>query len=60
MKCEYTAEIYRALTKEEILNRYRNDPDYHSGKKNFALYEYWQILRNWRSCIAVHITILKN
>ena len=43
MKCEYTAEIYRALTKEEILNRYRNDPDYHSGKKNFALYEYWHL-----------------
>ena len=43
MKCEYTAEIYRALTKEEILNRYRNDPDYHSGKKNFALYKYWHL-----------------
>lgn len=37
MKCEYTAEIYRALTKEEILNRYRNDPDYHSGKKKKEL-----------------------
>lgn len=43
MKCEYTAEIYRALTKEEILNRYHNDPDYRSGKKNFALYEYWHL-----------------
>lgn len=43
MKCEYTAEIYRALTSEEIVNRYRNDPDYHSGKKQFALYEYWHL-----------------
>lgn len=43
MKCEYTAEIYRALTKEEIMNRYQNDPDYRSGKKNFALYEYWHL-----------------
>lgn len=43
MKCEYTAEIYRALTKEEILHRYQTDPDYRSGKKNFALYEYWHL-----------------
>ena len=43
MKCEYTAEVYRTLTKEEILNRYQNDPDYRSGKKNFALYEYWHL-----------------
>lgn len=46
MKCEYTAEIYRALTKEEILNRYRNDPDYHSGKRillcmNTGTYSIW-------------------
>ncbi len=43
MKCEYTAEIYRALTKEEILKRYQNDPEYRSGKKKFALYEYWHL-----------------
>lgn len=43
MKCEYTAEIYRALTKEEIMNRYQNDPDYRNGKKHFALYEYWHL-----------------
>lgn len=43
MKCEYTAEIYRALTKEEIMYRYQNDPDYRSGKKHFALYEYWHL-----------------
>lgn len=43
MKCEYTAEIYRALTKEEIMSRYQNDQDYRSGKKKFALYEYWHL-----------------
>lgn len=43
MKCEYTAEIYRALTKEEILSRYQTDLDYRSGKKKFALYEYWHL-----------------
>lgn len=43
MKCEYKAEIFRALTKEEILRRYNEDPDYRSGKKQFALYEYWHL-----------------
>lgn len=43
MKCEYTAELYRALTPQEILNRYQNDEDYRSGKKEFALYEYWNL-----------------
>lgn len=39
MKCEYQAEIYRALTPDEIMYRYKNDPDYRSGKKQFELYE---------------------
>lgn len=43
MKCEYQAEIYRALTPEEIMHRYKNDPDYRSGKKQFELYEYWHL-----------------
>lgn len=43
MTCEYTAELYRALTPEEILKRYRNDEDYRTGKKEFALYEYWNL-----------------
>lgn len=43
MKCEYQAEIYRALTPDEIMYRYKNDPDYRSGKKQFELYEYWHL-----------------
>ena len=43
MKCEYQAEIYRALTPDEIMYRYKNDPDYRSGKKQFELYEYWNL-----------------
>lgn len=43
MRCEYQAEIYRALTPDEIMYRYKNDPDYRSGKKQFELYEYWHL-----------------
>lgn len=43
MRCEYTAEIFRELTPDEILYRYQNDPDYRSGKKQFELYEYWHL-----------------
>ena len=39
----YVNEIYRELTPGEILERYRNDGDYHSGRKEFALYEYWHL-----------------
>lgn len=42
-RCIGTTEIYRPLAKKEILERYQNDPDYHSGKKNFTLNEYWHL-----------------
>lgn len=42
-RCIGTTEVYRSLTKEEILDRYRNDSDYYSGKKKFSLYEYWYL-----------------
>ena len=40
---EYTNEIYRELTPEEIFDRYTNDKAYRSGRKAFALYEYWHL-----------------
>lgn len=45
MRFEYKHEIFRELTPEEILYRYKNDPDYHNGRKAFALYEYWHLFR---------------
>ena len=36
-------EVYRELTPEEIWERYQNDEDYRSGKKEFALYEFWNL-----------------
>lgn len=36
-------DLYRELTPEEILDRYQNDDDYKSGRKQFALYEYWHL-----------------
>ena len=36
-------EVYRELTPEEILDRYEHDADYRSGRKDFALYEYWHL-----------------
>ena len=36
-------DLYRELTPEEILDRYHNDEDYRSGRKQFALYEYWHL-----------------
>lgn len=39
----YVSEIYRELTPLEILYRYDNDDDYRSGRKDFALYEYWHL-----------------
>lgn len=41
----YGYEIFRELTPEEILERYRNDEDYRSGRKKFALYEYWHLFQ---------------
>lgn len=45
MRFEYKHEIYRELTPEEILNRYETDEDYRTGKKDFALYEYWHLFQ---------------
>ncbi|MGN0191149.1 MAG: hypothetical protein ACI39U_05785, partial [Candidatus Cryptobacteroides sp.] len=39
----YSYEIFRELTPEEILERYLHDADYRSGRKQFALYEYWHL-----------------
>lgn len=39
----YSYEIFRELTPEEILDRYLHDEDYRSGRKQFALYEYWHL-----------------
>lgn len=36
-------EVYRELTPEEIWDRYQNDEDYRSGRKEFALYEFWNL-----------------
>lgn len=40
---KYVNEVFRQLTPEEILHRYKTDADYRSGKKSFALYEYWHL-----------------
>lgn len=36
-------EVYRELTPEEIWERYSTDEDYRSGRKEFALYEFWNL-----------------
>ncbi len=41
----YVQEINRELTPAEILDRYEHDYDYRSGKKAFALYEYWHLFQ---------------
>lgn len=45
VKYEYTYELYRELTPEEIMDRYNNNEEYRSGKKHFALYEYWNLFK---------------
>lgn len=42
-ECKY--EIFRELTSEEIYERYKHDPNYGSGRKRFALYEYWHLFQ---------------
>ena len=42
---EYIHEIFRELNPDEILDRYRNDPEYKSGKKQFTRYEYWHLFQ---------------
>ena len=41
----YGYELFRELTPAEILHRYYSDEDYRSGRKQFALYEYWHLFR---------------
>ncbi len=43
MRFEYKHEIFRELTPDEILYRYKHDDAYRNGKKQFALYEYWHL-----------------
>ncbi len=45
VRYQYGYEIFRELTPEEILERWRTDGDYRSGKKKLALYEYWHLFR---------------
>ena len=45
VKYEYVYEVFRALTPDEIANRYYNDPAYKDGKKQFSRYEYWHLFQ---------------
>lgn len=45
VRYQYGYEIFRELTPAEIMERYRSDEDYRSGKKKFALYEYWHLFQ---------------
>ena len=45
VKCSYKSEVYRPLTPEEILNKYRSDSLYYTGKKPMLLYEYWNLFQ---------------
>ncbi len=45
VKYTYRHEVFRPLTPQEILRRYRHDEDYKSGKKHFKVYEYWELFR---------------
>lgn len=40
---EYKHEIFRELNPDEILDKYRNDPAYRDGGKQFTRYEYWHL-----------------
>lgn len=42
---EYIHEIFRELNPDEILDRYRHDPEYKSGRKQFTRYEYWHLFQ---------------
>ena len=45
VKYEYKHEIFRELNPEDIMDKYQNDPDYRSGKKQFSRYEYWHLFQ---------------
>ncbi len=41
----YKHEVFRPLTPEEMLHKYRYDEEYKSGKKHFRASEYWELFR---------------
>lgn len=45
VKYQYLHEIYRELNPEDIMDKYHNDPDYRTGKKQFSRYEYWHLFQ---------------
>lgn len=45
MDFEYTAIVKRALTPDEILDRYNNDKDYRTGNRQFLPYEFWHLFQ---------------
>lgn len=45
VKVEYKYDLFRELTPDEILAKYRYDADFHSGKKEFAIYEFWTLFQ---------------
>ncbi len=45
VKYSYKHEELRALNAQEILDRYRNFPDYKSGKTHFLIYQYWELFK---------------
>lgn len=45
VKVEYKYDLFRELTPDEILAKYRFDADFHSGKKEFAIYEFWTLFQ---------------
>ncbi len=45
VKYTYAFDEIRELRPDEILTRYRTDEEYISGKKHFALYEYWHLFQ---------------
>ena len=44
---KYVVEVFRELTPDEVLSRFRNDEDYHLGKngKEFTSYEFWILMQ---------------
>ena len=45
MKVQWETERFRALSIDELMFMYNNDPDYKSGKKRFDKYEYWLLFQ---------------
>lgn len=45
VKCSWQSEVYRPLTAEEILDKYRGDSLYRTGEKPMLLYEYWNLFQ---------------